>query len=405
MPDQKLFFDTVVIGGGIAGLWLSNRLLNAGYDTLLLEHAGLGDQQSVASQGMIHGGVKYALTGALTGASEAIADMPAHWASCLRGEGDVDLRGAHTLSEHFYLWASQSVTARVTTFFASKALRGRVDAIKQADYPALLKAAKRKFDLYKLVDVVLDVPSVVGKLAANMQGRARKIDWSQARIVQGDKHIHLALDQAHGTLELHAKRFIFTAGKGNQSLLQASGCKKPEMQIRPLQQVMVKHTLGYVFYGHCLGADKTPRLTISSHPAQDGETVWYLGGTLAEKGVGLAPEALIERAKRELADLMPWLDFSDAHWATLNVDRAEPRQLNFARPDKAFTARAEGADNIYVGWPTKLTLAPNMANEIFALLQADNIQPSQQMSRCDFLPEVGLAATPWDLAFTPGKPT
>ncbi|MDN3637762.1 FAD-dependent oxidoreductase [Simiduia curdlanivorans] len=397
--SNVLQFDTVVIGGGIAGLWLSNRLNSAGYNNLLLEQSGLGDQQSVASQGMIHGGMKYALAGALTGASEAIADMPKHWADCLAGQGDVDLRGASVLSQHFYMWASPSVTARVTTFFASKALRGRVDNLSADQYPPLLQAAQRKFDVYKLVDVVLDVPSVVKTLRNNLPQNCRLIDWQKARLVRTGDRVHLEISSAEGVTKICAQRFMFTAGKGNQALLEKIDCRAPEMQTRPLQQVMVKHNLGYEFYGHCLGTDKTPRLTISSHPTQDGEMVWYLGGSLAEKGVALNAEDLIQAAQKELAELMPWIDLSQAQWATLNIDRAEPKQHNFARPDKAFTGRAEGVSNVYVGWPTKLTLAPNMAAEILAQLQADQIAPSHRQSACDFLPEATLAPTPWQLAF------
>ncbi|BFM13455.1 glycerol-3-phosphate dehydrogenase/oxidase [Simiduia litorea] len=402
MPEQatSLHFDTVVIGGGIAGLWLSNRLKNAGYNNLLLEQSGLGDNQSVASQGMIHGGMKYALAGALTGASEAIADMPKHWADCLAGKGDVDLRGASVLSQHFYMWASPSVTARVTTFFASKALRGRVDNLAANQYPPLLQAAQRKFDVYKLVDLVLDVPSVVKALRDNLPENCRLIDWQKARLVRTGDRVHLEISNADNILKISAQRFIFTAGKGNQTLLENIACQAPEMQTRPLQQVMVKHKLGYEFYGHCLGTDKTPRLTISSHPADDGELIWYLGGSLAEKGVALSAEELIQRAQQELAELMPWIDLSTAQWATLNIDRAEPKQHNFARPDKAFAGRAEGVSNVYVGWPTKLTLAPNMANEMLAQLQADQIAPSHRQTNCEFLPEATLAATPWQLAFT-----
>ena len=396
-----LHFDTVVIGGGIAGLWLSNRLKSEGFDNLLLEQSGLGDHQSVASQGMIHGGMKYALAGALTGASEAIADMPKHWADCLEGKGDVDLRGAKVLSQHFYMWASPSVTSRVTTFFASKALRGRVDNLAPNEYPPLLQAAQRKFDVYKLVDLVLDVPSVVRALRDNLHGNCRQINWQQARLVRDGEQVHLEMTGAEQTTKIHAKRFIFTAGKGNQALLESIQCHAPEMQIRPLQQVMVKHNLGYEFYGHCLGTDKTPRLTISSHPADDGEMIWYLGGSLAEKGAQLSAEALISAAQTALRELMPWLDLSSAQWATLNIDRAEPKQRNFARPDQAFAGRAQGVNNVYVGWPTKLTLAPNMANAMLDQLRVDEIRPSQCQSPCEFLPEAPLAPTPWQLAFAP----
>ncbi|MBF2983044.1 FAD-dependent oxidoreductase, partial [Pseudomonas aeruginosa] len=75
MP-QALSTDILIVGGGIAGLWLNARLRRAGYATVLVESASLGGGQSVKSQGIIHGGAKYALHGALTGASEAIADMP-----------------------------------------------------------------------------------------------------------------------------------------------------------------------------------------------------------------------------------------------------------------------------------------------------------------------------------------
>ena len=50
-----------IIGGGISGLWLLNSLRNAGYDAVLFEKNALGSQQTFASQGMIHGGIKYAL--------------------------------------------------------------------------------------------------------------------------------------------------------------------------------------------------------------------------------------------------------------------------------------------------------------------------------------------------------
>ena len=81
----------VVIGGGIAGLWLLNLLTRRGYGAVLLEAGALGCQQTLASQGMIHGGLKYALSGMLTGASEAIAAMPDRWAANLAGRGEIDL--------------------------------------------------------------------------------------------------------------------------------------------------------------------------------------------------------------------------------------------------------------------------------------------------------------------------
>jgi len=95
--------DVLIVGAGVAGLWLNARLRRQGFSTVLVENATLGGGQSVKSQGIIHGGAKYALHGALTGASEAIADMPRRWREALAGDGELDLSGVRVLSQAHYL--------------------------------------------------------------------------------------------------------------------------------------------------------------------------------------------------------------------------------------------------------------------------------------------------------------
>jgi len=394
--------DIAVIGGGIAGLWLLNRLQSSGYDCALFESKALGSDQSVASQGMIHGGIKYTLSGALTGASEAIADMPAHWQDCLAGCGDVDLRGANVLSDHFYMWSTASVTSKLTTFFASKASRGRVEKVKAKQRPSVFQNDQFSGQLYRLVDMVLDVPSIIETLADKVKGRTFLLPTAQARWSKNhDQQCQLTIETTQGPVKVNAKQFIFSAGKGNADLLEQLDEKTPAMQVRPLQQVMVKLDSPHRFYGHCLGTDKTPKLTISSHPCSDGKWVWYLGGSLAEKGVGKSSSELMREAHHELQLLMPWLDLSQAQWATLHVDRAEPKQKNFVRPDKAFIGSAKTCTNLSVAWPTKLTLAPNLANEAIDLLQSKNICPNPdkaELTALNSLPQARVAKTPWDQA-------
>ena len=129
--------DICIIGGGVAGLWLNARLRKAGYHTVLIERGALGGGQSVKSQGIIHGGIKYALGGKLNAATEAIADMPNRWRQCLTGEGELDLSGVRVLSQHHYLWSPGSLISNLAGFFASKALRGRVDQIKGKALPTV----------------------------------------------------------------------------------------------------------------------------------------------------------------------------------------------------------------------------------------------------------------------------
>lgn len=392
--------DIAIIGGGVAGLWLANRLKTQGFNIALFEHKALGSDQTMASQGMIHGGMKYTLNGMLTGASEAIADMPQHWRACLCGDGDVDLRNTRILSDHFFLWSSDSITAKLTSFLASKATHGRADAVPDDRRPPLLRHKDFNGSLYRLVDIVLDTHSLVTNLAHNVESQCFLVTDTELRKDESD-NAYLHIETAEGALEVHAKRFILTAGQGNAALLAQLGLDIPAMQLRPLQQVMVKHKHPFHFFGHCLGAETTPRLTISSHTLNKDEQVWYLGGSLAERGANLEPDELIEQAKQELAELIPWVDLGEAEWATLPIKRAEPLQTNFMRPDNAFITAAKDCGNLLVGWPTKLTLVPNLANQALDLLAQAGITPSLKSAIHELahLPKPPIAATPWELAF------
>jgi hypothetical protein len=404
-PTTRIDLDIAIIGGGIAGLWLANRLKTQGFATALFEHRALGSDQTMASQGMVHGGMKYTLGGAFNNASESLADMPHYWRTCLCGEGDVDLRNTRLLSDYFYLWSTNSVTAKLSSFLASKALHGRVEPVPDKYCPPLLRHADFGGSLYRLEDVVLDVHSLVTNLAQNIDGQHFLIDWDALRWENNEDTLSLTLNHQGQDYAIHAQRIIFCAGKGNASLLEQLGAEGPAMQIRPLQQVMVKHTHPYSFFGHCLGGSTTPRLTISSHKLSTTEQVWYLGGTLAEQGANMSPEALIEFAQAELTELLPWVSFEDAEWKTLYIERAENRQPNFTRPESAFVDKAAGFSNLMVGWPTKLTLAPNLANQVLERLGADQIRPNTNQHGLTqlhaLLPPAPIAATPWEQAFPP----
>ena len=392
--------DIAIFGGGIGGLWLLNRLRARGYNAVLFETHELGGGQSINSQGMIHGGIKYALGGALTGSSEAIADMPDHWRRCLRGEGDVDLRNVNVLSEHFYLWSTENLTSRLTSFFASKMTRGRVENIAKADAHPIFRDPAFRGNLYKLIDVVLDVPSLIAKLSANTRGFIYHIDENNIVFEKNDDGTVAGVSAYCGeqAIRCHAQRFIFSAGAGNEGLLEKIGASKPAMQLRPLHQGLMKHRYPHPLYAHCTGGNASPRLTISSHPLRDGNWVWYLGGDLATEGVDLSESQLIEVAQNEVRSLFPWVDFGTTEWATLRIDRAEPKQKGLVKPDKAFAAFAENSANVIVAWPTKLTLAPNMADAVEELL-AIKPQAGALPEQCKALPSPPLAKPCWEKLF------
>ncbi|WP_419533075.1 NAD(P)/FAD-dependent oxidoreductase [Endozoicomonas sp.] len=380
--SQTVEADVVVIGGGIAGLWLFRTLNTLGYRTLLLEQDSLGGGQTIKSQGIVHGGTKYTLTGQLTNASQAIAGMPERWRNALAGKGedrDPDLRSARILSEYHYLWSPGDIGSRMTSFFASKALRGRVDALTKEQFPAIFKHDGFRGKVYQLNEIVLDIATVTQALVNGLEDKTIKVDWSEqgnARLLtdaRGDiDAVELADSNGQKTL-LKAKRFVLAAGEGTEALLNTWGINDPKMQIRPLQMVMVRHDHPEPIYAHCLGTTPLPRITVTSHPDKDGKWVWYLGGGIAEDGVKQSAEALIATAKKEMKALLPWVELDQAEWDTLRVNRAEPKQSRLLRPDAAF---CQPVANGIVTWPTKLALAPNLSDEVIRLLQEDNIRPA-----------------------------
>ena len=192
---------------------------------------------------------------------------------------------------------------------------------------------------------------------------------------------------------IRTQRIVLTAGAGNAELLSALGLAQPAMQKRPLHMVIVKAPTLKPLYAHCLGGGSKPRITVTSHPAADGEWVWYLGGDLAEAGGVARDEASqIAAAKNELAELVPWIDLSAAKWATLRIDRAEPAQSALARPDNAFLAEQ---GRLLVGWPTKLALSPDFTDRVEAALIRDGIQP-QPLPPLPELPRPAVTGPFWE---------
>ncbi|HKM27189.1 MAG TPA: FAD-dependent oxidoreductase [Thiopseudomonas sp.] len=383
--------DIAIIGGGIAGLWLNAQLRQRGFNTLLIEQNSLGGGQSVKSQGIIHGGAKYALHGALTGSSEAIAEMPERWRKALNGEGEIDLRGVRLLSDAHYLWSPGSIAGNLTSFFASKAMRGRVDQVKGKALPEALQHKDFKGRVYRLSELVLDVPSLVSRMA-QLAGDSLLHAQTITPRYENDRLVGVQADD----YSISAQRVVLCAGSGNEDLLLSFALQKPAQQLRPLHMVLAKGPALLPLYAHCLGGGSKPRVTVTTHPAADGEWVWYLGGNLAEAdGVARSETEQIQAAKDEIAQLLPWVSQEHTQWATLRVNRAEPVQSGLTRPDNAFVTE-QGA--LVIGWPTKLALAPDFSDRVLKLFERDAVQPSAAQSYAD-LPRPSVAAPVWETLF------
>lgn len=390
--------DIVIIGGGIAGLWLLNRLRQQNFSVILLESATLGGGQTHTAQGIIHGGVKYALQGVLTPAAQAIFDMPTVWKRCLQGQGEIDLSNVPVLSMQQYLWSTGTLTSKLTGFFAGLALKENLQVLDKSAFPEIFQHAQFHGQVYALAEMVIDVHALARELAIPNQDVIFKIDAmqeSQLQLDDTDRLISLKVQaKPLDPVEVKAKKYIFTAGSGNELLLKKFKHTDVKMQRRPLHMVVVKHTFPYSLYAHCLGFGSVPRMTITTHQADDGKTVWYLGGQIAEEGVKRSRDDQIRFAQKELQELFPWLDFSKAQFASFLIDRAENLQPGGKRPDSCYMKEIE---NIIIAWPTKLALVPALVNEINRCLAQAAIKPCvSDMRELRAWPIPALAKPMWD---------
>jgi glycerol-3-phosphate dehydrogenase len=376
--------DAVIFGGGAAGLWLLDRLSRQGCQAVLLEASALGTGQTIGSQGIIHGGLKYTLQGWLTKSAQHIRKMPDVWRRALLGQIAPNLTRTRLRSDCCYLWRTDSLASRAGMIGARIGLQVTPESVEPADRPEILASVAGT--VARLAEQVIQPSSFLADLAAQYRDRILKIDAEagvafELRSPGEVDAVRLCDPIGKGTVTLRPRQVIFAAGAGNAALRGQVGLSSAIQQRRPLQMVLCRGALPEL-HGHCVDGLKT-RVTITSDRDAAGRTVWQIGGQLAEDGVAMSPESLVDHAATELRVVLPALDLTAAEFSTYRVDRAEGATEDGSRPE---TIQVLCAGNVTTGWPTKLALAPVLADEI-----ASRIQPSA--GRSDFDP-TALAAWP-----------
>lgn len=380
--SEPLSIDTLVVGGGVAGLFALDALVRAGHAALLVERTALGHGQTTSSQGILHAGVKYALGGAAGDDAQEASAAAERWAGMMRGETAPDLRQVRVLAREELLWRTASLMGAAGMLGARLMLRTRPEAMPVEARPAWLAGVQG--DVLRLAETVIDPRDLLERLAALHGGR----------LAHGEVHAitpsEVRLQTGLGPLTVRCRQVVLTAGTGNEPLLALAGLGDQEpMQRRPLRQAMVRGRLPMVF-GHCIDGAKT-RVTITSDT--DGpEVVWHVGGELAERGPAQDEAEFLRHARKELAACLPGVDLASAAWSSYLVDRAEPRTASGRRPASAHVRRHGSCIAV---WPVKLVMAP-----VAASLVAQQCGPGsgRQVIWPAGCATPALAPRPWDAA-------
>ncbi len=345
MTRRGLSVDAAIVGGGISGLWIANLLLQRGLSIVLCEPRGVGGVQTLASQGIVHGGAKYGLDGAAPLAA-ALEEMPDRWRACLAGTGEIDLRGVGLLGEKMDI---------------------RVGG-----------------DTVEVPDFVVDVPSLVRRLARPLAHRIVATTVLPDSLVgNGSSVERIELD----TCTIRARVYVLAAGAGNTALAQPAGFFHSAMLHRPLRQTIVRLRRRLPIYAHWMSSkrDAEPTLTVTSHGS-----VLSIGGAVADTGADRDEAAQIVLVKDLLRQAFPDIRIDSARFETFVAVRAEPAAGAIRDVSDAYVAHH---GNSLLCLPVKLSLAPRLGDLVLAAL--GNLEPAKDTWSGDSNRRVAYAASPY----------
>lgn len=382
--------DALIIGGGIAGLWILDELHRRGRSCLLIEHRALGDGQTIWSQGIIHGGLKYTLSGLMNPAAQAIREMPDRWRRCLAGEAEPDLSSAPRRADHCHVWRTNSLRSQAAMIGAKIGLRVAPVTLEPEERPQALERCPGV--VARLDEQVIDPARV---LAAFATKHAERIALASLT------HAHLRLDGVDAAIlvggiehAIASRVLILAAGNGAGQLRTMLGLHAAKVQVRPLRMVLVRGPALTPLNGHCVDGAAT-RVTITSVTDSHGTLIWQVGGAIAELGPSMTADELIAHASRELIDVLPGIDLRHAEFAIYDAPRCEARTARGVRPDDAAIIDERPVLTVF---PTKLALAPRAAEIAAELLEQIAPVPVQPRALPALTTRPPIATPPWERA-------
>lgn len=389
-------FQVVVAGAGIAGLWALRRLLEEGYDAVLVESEAIGSGQTLASQGILHGGVKYGLDGTKREIAGLLRAMPGRWHECMTGAREPSLVDAVVNAPCQHIWAAPSWIARAGATVGVRAMEGEIRKLEPEEWPAALRDGGHRGSVFRLEETVLDVRSVLEALAAPVRDRILRGEVTGFEPAEGGQGFR-AIDC--GGVRLEADVFVFAAAAGNERAAAALGLPPSTTQRRPLKQVMMRAAAGSdrrlpPLWGHCVTASPKPVFTVTTHRSPDGELLWYLGGGVAEDGADRSDDEAIAGAQAKLRSAFPAMDFGGMEWACLAVDRAEPGAGSRLPDGPAVLEHGRAA----IAWPAKLVYGPELAERVVQAVgrrvPPGGVRPVDGLP----LPRAEIGRYPWETA-------
>lgn len=390
---NPLPIDALIMGGGATGLWLRALLKSHGRSVILIESSSLGSGQTIASQGIIHSGAKYAGRPDASRLVAALQKAAACWKQHLAGKGFPDLRRVEVITSETWFWhPSLPLPPSLANWCDETGANDRRDESHRI--PGVLRTCQTA--CRNRMERSVCVVSLLNVLAGNDRSDLLQLpddhirwDASAPGEVSTVTLRHPARDE---TLTLRPGHIFLAAGAGNPRLREALGLSTRDVaQQRPLRMAMVRGPLPRLC-GHWFD-DDGPRLTISTQFDQKHGSIWQLGGRIAEGPTCRSTRAFLKSAREELLAALPGLDLSPTEWASYEAVRAEPKSADGGLPANAVILREGSVTTL---WPTKLTLLPTLMARVRQQLDAAGERPPAAPVKLTDWPRPLIAQPPWE---------
>jgi len=247
---------------------------------------------------------------------------------------------------------------------------------------------------YSMDEPVLDPSSVISTLADPVRDRLLLAGPVGAGdLSRTDTGFSVRLSGSAGSRDLVVRQIVACAGVGNAEILAAAGHDPGRMQRRPLRMGLIRGRLP-ALHGHCVLGGRT-RLSITSIDLEDGRRVWQVGGELSEQWASTTDDGFFGALSVELDRALPGLSLSGMEVADYAAVRAEAANDEMRRPSGVQVEAID--DGLIVAWPTKLAMAPLLAEEVAAIVVPGKSRIESGAVLGEW-PRAGISRPPWEQA-------
>jgi glycine/D-amino acid oxidase-like deaminating enzyme len=347
--------DVLVVGGGATGLLTAIALEEAGMKVTLLESEGLGAQQSNHSHGYLHLGYIY-----LAGTTDLVADLrdgSALWRERMKhfsipaavGASQILFSNPFSAQSAVAHWKASGLPQERQE--PSPIFSGRREVV------AAFRTGERSYDFSAVFRALAaQIPPGISYVAGTAHAVIRDED---ARVVGVRAH----LNSQDETVVLEAGRYVLAAGTENERLIQNATHVRGRAYSRT-SYMMVLQSAQLPVLSYINPENESYGLFVSSR-RHGHRVVWLVSNflsyarlTTSKPAFALWTLATWNRLQ-ELVDLESIPDLRVGGYVAPKMElRARPGVLS------AHAAEDYELENVLVAAPTKLTLAPVLAQQI-----------------------------------------